>query len=303
MPRYLHAPTRRRPELSQHFARDTVADLIAERLPAHPRLVLEAGAGHGAITHALAGRGFRVVAVEKDPALFLLLASRFAAWPNVDCRPGDFLDAVLPHEPYAFVSNVPFGITAALIDKLLGASRPPEHSLLVVQREAAERFTGRPRQTRIALLHNPWFDFTVEHSFRRDDFIPAPSVDCTLMRIARRPRPLVPRSLRTEYLEFINAAFGTRRQQARDALRGYFTERQIVRLARDLGFGRNARPSEIGFEAWLGLFRFHVQGRLGRAPRRRTHPLPGTTRATGRLTEWLHNAKLVTRREMRLPTS
>ncbi|MBI5289153.1 MAG: rRNA adenine N(6)-methyltransferase family protein [Chloroflexi bacterium] len=196
--RTYYLPLRRQPELSQHFARDTVARLIAARLPAHPRLVIEAGAGAGEITQALAGRGFHILAIEKDPALFRMLTSRFAGISNVDYRLGDFLEFPMPREPYAVVSNVPFGITAALVGKLLSAPRPPDHALLVVQREAAQRFAGDPRQTRIALLHRPWFDITIEHAFRRDDFMPAPSVDCALIRLARRTRPLVHPSLRGE---------------------------------------------------------------------------------------------------------
>ena len=267
-----HLPLRRRPELSQHFARDTVAHRLASLVPPHVPLVVEAGAGTGAITGAIAGaiaaRGHRVLAVERDPALFRVLASRFASHAAVECRLADFLHLTLPREPYAVVSNVPFTITAALVGKLLAAYPPPVEALLIVQREAAQRFTGRPRSNRLALLSYPWFDITVEHAFRRHDFIPAPSVDCVLLRIRPRACPLVPPRLRHDYRAFVEGAFGTRRQRARDSLRAYFTEPQFVRLARDLGFDRHARPSEIAPEAWLGLFRFHAQGRLPRCATR-----------------------------------
>ena len=294
--RYPHPPVAgRRPELSQHFARDTVARLIAARLPQRPRLVVEAGAGAGAITQALADRRLRVIAIEKDPVLYRILRSRFASNPAVECILGDFLELPLPGEPYAFVSNVPFGITAAVVGRLLAATPPPREALLVVQREAAERFTGRPRSTRVALLHAPWFEIAVERRFHRDDFVPAPSVDCVLMRIRPRLCSLVPATLDRDYRDFINGAFGTRRQQARDALRAYFTERQLVRLAREFGFDRHARPSEISVEAWLGLFRFHAQGRLGRGARTRCRDV-APWRPRRRLTPSLHNAKLVARR-------
>jgi 23S rRNA (adenine-N6)-dimethyltransferase len=299
--RFIHPPVRRRPELSQHFARDTVADRLAGLAAQDTSLVVEPGAGTGAITRALAARGHRVVAIEKDPALFRILRARFAGNELVTCVLADVLEFPLPREPYAVVSNPPFNITAAMAGRLLAAEPPPRDALLVVQREAAERFAGRPRTTRLALLHHPWFEITVEHEFRRDDFVPAPSVDCVLMRIRPRAFPLVPCRLRPVYESFVRGAFGTTRQHAREALGTYFTEAQLVRLGRDLGFRRHARPSEIPIEAWLGLFRFHAQGRLGRGARygcgvrrrqRLARVLTGRPHQAG-LTEWLHNAKLL----------
>ena len=48
--------------------------------------------------------------------------------------------------------------------------------------------TGRPAETRVSLLHKPWFDLRVTHCFARDDFAPPPSVDCVLLEFVRRER-------------------------------------------------------------------------------------------------------------------
>jgi 23S rRNA (adenine-N6)-dimethyltransferase len=261
--RHSIAPARR-PELSQHFIRDpATARLIVDRLRISRSIpVLEPGSGRGIITDALADRGYHVIAVEKDIALHRALRSRMLGRTNIECHHADVLAFPFPREPYAVVSNVPFGITAALIRRLLDAPNPPEQALLVVQHEAAERFTGRPAETRVSLLHKPWFDLQVTHCFDRDDFTPPPSVECVLLEITRRERPLIPTALAPSYRRFILDAFGARRQEARDALRLLFTERQLVRFARDYNFARHARPSEIPFEAWLAMFRFHTHGRL-----------------------------------------
>jgi 23S rRNA (adenine-N6)-dimethyltransferase len=266
----------RRPELSQHFIRDpATARLIADRLRVSLTIpVLEPGPGRGIITAALADRGFSVIAVEKDIALHRALRSRMLGRTNIECHHADALEFPLPREPYAVVSNVPFGITAALVRRFLDAPNPPDHALLVVQREAAERFTGRPAETRVSLLHKPWFDPRVTHCFARDDFAPPPSIDCVLLEISRRERPLVPTALVQSYRRFILDAFGARRQEARDSLRILFTERQLVRFARDYDFTRHARPSEIPFEAWLAMFRFHTHGRLASGERMPPQPAP-----------------------------
>lgn len=252
---------------SQHFLRrPDIARDLAMRLHAPRRsLVLEPGPGRGAITRALLERGFRVLAVEKDAALARALPARLAS-RDLFCCDGDILDLPLPREPYSVVSNVPFSITAALMRRLLDAPHPPQEALLIVQREAAERFAGVPRATRVSLAAQPWFTFAIERRYDHYDFDPPPPVDCVLLRIERRRQPLLPDRRRAEWRAFVEAAFGSRGQEARATLRLLFTERQLVRFTRDFGFDRRARPSEVPFGAWLAMFRFHTQGRFGAAP-------------------------------------
>src|ERR1700682_2064821 len=98
--------------------------------------------GGGGLTEALADAGLRVVAVETDSRLYGLVRERFARRPEVACHHADFLTFPLPATPYCVVSNVPYAITAALVRRLLHAARPPDEALLIVQREAAEKFAG-----------------------------------------------------------------------------------------------------------------------------------------------------------------
>src|SRR5205085_5304810 len=101
----------------------------------------------GALTEALAARGFRVVAIEKDARLYRRLAARFANRACVDCRHADMHDVRLPPARYRVVSNVPYAITASLIRKLLAAHPHPLDAFLIVQREPAQKFAGEPIET------------------------------------------------------------------------------------------------------------------------------------------------------------
>jgi 23S rRNA (adenine-N6)-dimethyltransferase len=157
---------------------------------------------------------------------------------------------------------VPYHITAELVRGVF-ASMATE-ALLIVQAEAAEKLTGAARETRTALLRKPWWQIEVLRRLERSDFVPAPAVDSVLLRLHRREQPLVPRHMRRRYEDFVLAAFGSRRQRARDALRQLFTERQLVRLMHDLRIPRDARASQISFPQWLALFRFHTGSRIGR---------------------------------------
>ena len=256
----------RRPELSQHFLHDrrTVRRLVGAMGLRPGDLVVDIGAGRGIITEELAAAGCRVVAVEKDVRLFRSLRARFIGRTNVECHHADILAFRLPHAPYHAVSSVPYGITSAVVRKLLQAPVPPVSAHLIVQREAAEKFAGAPRETLFSLLHKPSFAFDVVSSLRRTDFAPPPSVDSVVLRIVRRDVPLAAPGSMAAYRRFVRGAFGARGPEVRRSLRGFFTGRQVRRLGRELGFALDARPSDLTFAQWVGLFRFYERACLPR---------------------------------------
>ncbi|MHB8684439.1 MAG: 23S ribosomal RNA methyltransferase Erm [Dehalococcoidia bacterium] len=246
--------TARRPELSQHFLRDprlARALVGGMRLP-RGSLVLEVGPGRGTITEALADAGFRVIAVEKDVRLYRSLRARFIGRTNIECHHADFLSFRAPARPHAVVSSVPYGITTAVVRRVLGSAATD--AFLIVQREAAQKFAGVPTETLFSLLHKPWHEITIERAFRRTDFVPQPSVESALLRVRRRERPLVARGEAADYRAFVGSGFGA--PSMREALGERFTWRQIARLSRDLRFSRDARPPQLTFPQWLALFRF-----------------------------------------------
>ncbi len=263
-------PVPRRPELSQHFFRSpALVRAWVNELPIAPgELVLDIGAGYGIITEALERRGCRVVAVEKDVRLYRLLRERFIGRTNIECYHADALRFPLPRGRYAVVSSVPFGITARLMRRLDEAPAPPAVACLVLQREAAEKFAGAPRETLFSLLHKPRFEIELARTFARTDFTPPPAVECALLVMRRRERPLVTPASYGRYVAFVRGTFDARGPDVRRALGTRLTSLQIKRLARDLGFATTAGPSDLSFAQWLAVFRFYEHLCIGRDPTR-----------------------------------
>lgn len=246
------------PLWSQHFFRDPARGAaVVAHLPIAPdALVYEIGPGTGILTAALARRVERVVAIEIDPALCARLRARFDAWPNVRVVHADFLHYPLPSRDYTIVSNVPFGVTAALVAKLLRAPYPPRAAYLILQTEAAERFAGVPHETQHSVLTKPWFAFSIEREFQRTEFVPVPRVDAALLAIRRRDDPLVAHADAARYREFVRYGFGRWRKDLKTGFRGVFSNLQFKTLARTLQFPLDATPTALTFDQWLGLFRF-----------------------------------------------
>ncbi len=257
----------RSPELSQHFLRPEAASRLVASLPLRRGiLVVEIGAGAGALTEALATAGFRVIAIEKDARLFRSLRARFIGRTNVECHHADALTFPLPRGPYAVVANLPYGITSAIVRRLLSAAPPPVEAFLVVQAEAAAKFAGTPEESMFSLLHKPWFDFAVMRRVPRGAFEPRPRVRSAVLRISRREAPLVDDASARAYRRFVASTFGARGDTVRATLKRRLSHRQMLRLARDSGFALSARPSQLTFDQWLMIFRFQEHCCSGRDP-------------------------------------
>jgi 23S rRNA (adenine-N6)-dimethyltransferase len=253
----------RRPELSQHFLRSgaLASSLIEQCAVGRADRVIEIGPGRGALTAQLARCCRELVAVEIDPRLCDALRERFSRASNVSIVRADFLEWELPSEPYKLVANLPYARTTEIVRRLAGAEHPPDDAWLVAQREAARRFAGAPfaPETRLSLLLKPGWQIEIVRTFRRADFDPPPAVESVLLWMARRPRALV-REARA-WRRFVDVAFEGGGATVRQRLAPLLTAAQLSRLARELRFDVRARPATLGFDQWVGLFRFWLRER------------------------------------------
>jgi 16S rRNA (adenine1518-N6/adenine1519-N6)-dimethyltransferase len=136
--------------LGQHFLnRKSTLDRIAqsacgERTP----LVIEIGAGRGALTESLLERAEKVVAIEVDPVLVHYLRQKFR----------DVLDAgrltlvesdILKTDlsgwgPAVIAGNLPYYITSPILERLFAASASWKLAVILVQAEVAARIVAQP---------------------------------------------------------------------------------------------------------------------------------------------------------------
>ncbi|HEX5991566.1 MAG TPA: rRNA adenine N(6)-methyltransferase family protein [Thermomicrobiales bacterium] len=240
---------------SQNFLRSPgLVDRLLDRSGiAAADLVIEVGPGHGVITERLAARCRQVLAVERDPVLVEKLGARFAHASNVAIFAGDFLSFPLPLTAYKVFANIPFNITAAIVGKLTSGTSPPVDAYLAVQREAAERFLGIPRQTLVAVLLQPWFEPTVVHRFRAADFVPRPGVEVVLLRLQQRPVPLVAPPDAVLFADFTAYVFTAWQPTVRLALARILPRHTVARTERIAGVSLDRPPSATPFAEWVSL--------------------------------------------------
>ncbi|CAN5734140.1 N/A [soil metagenome] len=251
---------RKRLALAQNFFKspELVRSLVAASSIEQADTVVEIGPGAGMITQALADVAQRVVAVEKDPMLVKQLRRRFRHACHVEIMEGDFLDKCLPLADYKIFANIPFNITAKIMQKIIYAPHPPCEAYLVMQKEAAQKFVGSPHETQFSILTKPWFDLQVIHIFQREDFDPIPNVEAVFLQIKKRGPPLVTTQEAMLYQKFVQYGFGGWNKSLRFTYKRIFTYQQWKRLWFDLQFPAEATPTQLSFEQWLGLFKCFI---------------------------------------------
>ncbi|MEU4048419.1 23S rRNA (adenine(2058)-N(6))-methyltransferase Erm(O) [Streptomyces olivaceus] len=187
--------TSRARTLSQNFLADRATAEHVARLAApdrgRPPLLLEVGAGRGALTEPLARRSRELHAYEIDARLVPGLRARFASAPHVRVVAGDFLAARPPHRPFSVAGNVPFSRTADIVDWCLSAPGCTDATLLTQLEYARKRTGDYGRWTLLTVRTWPSHTWRLAGRVDRYRFRPAPRVDAGLLRIRRRPLPLL----------------------------------------------------------------------------------------------------------------
>src|ERR1044072_2602006 len=217
-------------------------------------IVYEIGAGDGIITAALARIAGRVVAIEKDPELVRKLRERCRPFRNVEIVERDFLAWSFGTSEYKIFANIPYNLTSRIVRKILYEQTSLRESYLILQKEAARKFSGCPKETLVSILAKPFFEFQILYQLRRTDFWPVPNVDSVLLAIKRRERSLVAVRDVAAYREFVRYGFGRWKPNLKLAFKDVFTYKQWKWLARNLDFPLHATPTELSVEQWLGLY-------------------------------------------------
>ena len=176
-------------------------------------VVIEVGPGCGTLTDNLVKTGARVFAVEKDPILARHISEHFPInilqADAVDFPVGNFDLA----QPYKVVANLPYAIASVWLDRVLELPRLPKTLVLLVQKEAADRWfseVGCKSFGAIGIYLQAMYRLEQKCGVSKRCFYPQPKVDSILLHIQKRADGyLFPK----EFKQFIRTLFTHRRQQ------------------------------------------------------------------------------------------
>jgi 16S rRNA (adenine1518-N6/adenine1519-N6)-dimethyltransferase len=283
----LAVPRTRRPKLGQHFlASVAYRRHIAEAL--HLRaddLVIEIGAGRGAMTELLAARAGRVVAIELDAVLAANLGEKLKATPQIEVLESDILTtdlAALCREHEAekcFVfGNLPYYITSPILHRLFAFAPWIRAMALLVQREVAGRLTALPgtraygylsvltqlySRPRVVLgvppgafspppkIHSALVDFQMIPQL--PEWVREREASPTLPRQAARPREIAFEPA-ARFLDFVKCCFAQKRKNLLNNLAGIYSRERVERALTGLDLPPNTRAEQLALSQFAGLF-------------------------------------------------
>jgi 16S rRNA (adenine1518-N6/adenine1519-N6)-dimethyltransferase len=251
----------RRPKLGQHFlASVSFQERIAQALRLRPDdLVVEVGAGQGAMTGLLASRARRVVAVELDEGLGGRLRARFAGDRRVRILGADILktnlDSLCREEgaEQCFVfGNLPYYITSPILNHLFDFRTFLHGMALVMQREVAERVAAGPGNrdygylsAAAQLFSRPRILFTVPPGA----FSPPPKVQSALVEfIMTRRFPGWSREEEDGFLDFAKLCFAQKRKSLLNNLAISWPRRRLENALGALQIPSKARAEQLTLE-------------------------------------------------------
>ncbi|MFZ0667945.1 MAG: rRNA adenine N(6)-methyltransferase family protein [Acidimicrobiales bacterium] len=194
----------RRRSLGQNFLLQRRAEQFVEDSAVETGdLVVEIGAGQGAVTSALVQAGARVIAVEVDPVWARHL--RRLAQGAFQVVEADFLAVRLPcSEPFRVVGSIPYGITTKVLHHLFDdPATPLWRADLIVQYEVARKRSACPPDTLVSVAWAPWWEHRLGPRIPANQFRPVPRVDSGVLVVTRRDPPVLPASMARGYARFV----------------------------------------------------------------------------------------------------
>ena len=265
----------RRPKLGQHFLADPrYRRRILEALDLRDRdLVIEIGAGRGAMTELLAERAQRVIAIEIDPVLARKLEEKIQNQPRIEVLQADILTCDIAEicrrnrsEQCFVFGNLPYYITSPILHRLFTFWARIRAMALLVQREVALRVTASPGTRAcgyLSILAQFYSQPRVVLTVPPGVFSPPPKVRSALVEFQIRPR--FPEWFQAgdapgageekKFFEFVQRCFAQKRKNLLNNLGGIYphgrTEQELARLS----LPRDARAEQLTLDQFAELYR------------------------------------------------
>jgi len=232
-PRILLAVHNIRPkkQLGQNFIIDPAfTKMIVNRSGISPEdVVLEIGAGLGALTIPLARKAKKVFAVERDRQIIDILKTEILAsgLSNTVIIEKNILTVdieVLAENigrKIVVMGNLPYNISSQILVQLIKSRKMVNRAILMFQKEMAQRISAQPDckdYGRLSVMLRYCSNIKKLADARASLFYPKPKVDSEILELRFKSKAVHPVRDEAFFFRVIKAAFGNRRKTLKNAL-------------------------------------------------------------------------------------
>lgn len=224
---------RAKKQLGQHFLTDpAAAKMIVSRSGISSEdVVLEIGAGLGALTVPAATIAKKVYAIEKDRQIAGLLKTELfeSNLSNVVLIEKSILNIEIQeltetiNSKIVVIGNLPYNISSQILVQLVMSRSVIKRAILMFQKELAKRLTAQPGGKdygRITVMLNYCAHIKKLADVNAVLFFPRPRVDSEVLEIKFKQTPKYPAIDEHFFFRVVKAAFSKRRKTLKNALSG-----------------------------------------------------------------------------------
>ena len=218
-------------QLGQNFIIDPAfTKMIVNRSGILPEdVVLEIGAGLGALTIPLARKAKKVFAVERDQQIIdilkrEILASGLSNTVIIEKNILTFDIEVLAENigrKIVVMGNLPYNISSQILVQLIKSRKMVSRAILMFQKELAQRISAQPNckdYGRLTVMLRYCSDIKKLADAKASLFYPKPKVDSEILEVKFKSKVVHPVRDETFFFRVIKAAFGNRRKTLKNAL-------------------------------------------------------------------------------------
>ena len=245
--------------LSQNFIKSSqlVKELISFSGLSSNDLVVEIGPGRGIITQELLNLNIKVITVEKDRELISFLQDKFSSNPNLKLINQDFLSWNLPTNSFKIFSNIPFSITAPIVNKILKSNSKPTEIYFIMQLEAAQKYSLSDNfNNQDTILLAPFYNIEILGDIDRTAFTPKPQVDIVFAKFTLKPEVAIDSDIYQQFRDFVIFGFNQWKPNIFEIYKKIFSYDQFKKINHQLKVN-SLKPTQLNFSQWISLFEIY----------------------------------------------
>lgn len=253
--------------LGQHFLKSEKAlSQIIEAGNIHAEdIVLEIGPGQGVLTERLLNVAEKVIAIEKDRELIPFLQEKFS--DQIQAGKLDLVEADILRfdpevlrfykKPYKLIANIPYYITGAIVEQFLSSSHQPEHMVLLVQKEVAERIVAKDgKESVLSIAVKVYGTPRIIAKVPAGAFTPAPKVDSAILAIDHISRTFFTDINEMHFFKVLKFIFGKKRKQIGGSLSDFLKDTKKAQdILSEVAIDPKTRPENLPKQAWHNICR------------------------------------------------
>jgi 16S rRNA (adenine1518-N6/adenine1519-N6)-dimethyltransferase len=241
--------------LGQNFLQDqnVLQKIIEAGEISENDLIIEIGAGRGALTEELIKHAGHVQALEIDDDLIPGLKVQFAGTKNLEIIHEDVLNFTPPSESYKVIANIPYYITSPIIRHFLHRENKPSLLILLIQKEVAQKICSKEGSI-LSLMIKAFSDPEIVCTVPKTAFKPQPKVESAVLKLTILKQPRIKCDFE-KFLKLIKIAFSSpRKTLVNNLANGLQRDKEdLENIITSLNLDPKIRPQKLTFGEWEKL--------------------------------------------------